>query len=170
MVDLSTVRFLRAKSIPGWYLLEVTYDDDEGSQQQRTMIFRRDEQGRWIAVSGGTSSDLQALVTEWLVPIRDHPLIFVSGSKGGHADGSREFVAHGEVFDNGFEVVRVRLSNDAGQTFEDVVEDGLVLFAALQREEVQWPMRAELYDQADKLVWRETVLDNRPPGWMRLRR
>jgi hypothetical protein len=170
MVDLSTVRFLRAKSIPSWQLLDVTYDDDEGAQQRRTMIFRRDERGGWRTVSAATSSDLQTLVTEWLVPIRDHPLIFVSGSKGGHADGSRQFVAHGELLDNGFEVVRVRLSNDAGQTFEDVVNDGLVLFAALQHEEVQWPMQAELYDQAGRLVWRETVLDNRPPGWMPLRR
>lgn len=170
MVDLSTVRFLRAKSIPDWQLLEVTYDDDEGAQQRRTMIFRHDESGRWRPVGAESSSDLQALVTEWLVPVRDHPLIFVSGSKGGHADGSQQFVAHGEVLDNGFEVVRVRLCNDAGQTFEDVVEDGLVLFAALQHEEVQWPMRAELYDRVGKLVWRETVLDNRPPGWMRFRR
>jgi hypothetical protein len=134
------------------------------------MILRRDELRRWSSVSAHTSSDLQALVTEWLVPIHDHPLISVFGSKVGHADGSQQFIAHAEVLDNGFEVARVRLANDAGQTFEDVVEDGLVLFAALQHEEVQWPMRAELYDRVGKLVWRETVLDNRPPGWMRFRR
>lgn len=170
MVGLGTVRFLRTKAIPGWQLLEVTYDDDEGTEQRRTMIFRRDEYARWRLAGAHTSSDVRALATEWLVPIHDHPLIFVSGSKGGHADGSQQFVAHGEVHDNGFEVLRVRLTNDAGQTLEDVVENGLVLFVALQQEEVQWPMRAELYDRAGKLVWRETVLDNRPPGWMRFRR
>jgi hypothetical protein len=79
-------------------------------------------------------------------------------------------VANGEVIDNGFDVVRVRLVNDAGDVFEDTVQDGLVLFATIQDREVQWPMQAELYNRAGELVWRQTVLDNRPPPWLKLRR
>ncbi len=78
--------------------------------------------------------------------------------------------ANGEVIDNGFDVVRVRLVNEAGDVFEDTVQDGLVLFATIQDQEVQWPLQAELYNRAGKLVWRETVLDNSPPPWLKLRR
>jgi hypothetical protein len=75
-----------------------------------------------------------------------------------------------EVIDNGFNAERVRLVNDTGQIFEDVVEDGLVLFATMQDQEVQWPMQAELYDNTGKLVWRQTVFDHRPPPWLRFKR
>ncbi len=112
--------------------------------------------------------NMQEMVARYMVPVHDHPLIFISGGKGGHApkpDGTKQnqFVAHGDIIDNGFAVTRVRLVNDAGQTFEDSVQDGLVLFACMQEQEVQFPLQAELYNADGKLVWRETVFDNRPP-------
>lgn len=118
--------------------------------------------------------NVQEMAARYMVPIHDHPLIFMSGGKGGHApkpDGTKQhqFVAHGDIIDNGFEVTRVRLVNDAGQTFEDNVQDGLVLFACMQEQEVQFPLQAELYNAEGKLVWRETIFDNRPPGWLKFK-
>jgi len=74
------------------------------------------------------------------------------------------------AIDNGFNVTRVRLVSKDGQVFEDTVQDSLVLFAATQEQEIQLPMQAELYNSKGELVWRETVLDNRTPAWLKFRK
>jgi hypothetical protein len=168
--NLATVQFEREKAIPGWQIYYVTFEDIEGDQQRLDFILRQREDGSWRVNSASSGSNNREIAAQFLIPIRDHPVIFLSGGKTGHADNQYEFVAHGEVIGNGFNVARVRLVNSAGQIFEDVVEDGLVLFATLQDQEVQWPMQAELYDNTGKLVWRQTVFDNRPPPWMRFKR
>ena len=78
-----------------------------------------------------------------------------------------ELTVHGEIIDNGFDVTRVRLLSEDGQSFEDTVQDGLVLFAVVQDHEVKSPMQAELYNEDGELVWREKVLDNLPPSWLK---
>jgi hypothetical protein len=169
-VNLATVQFLREKAIPGWQMYYVTFEEVDGHKHSYIMFLRQREDGSWMFNGSSTGGDFREIAAQFFAPVHDHPLIAISGGKGGHAGNQYEFVANGEVIDNGFDVVRVRLVNDAGQVFEDTVQDGLVLFASIQDREVQWPMQAELYNRAGKLVWRETVLDNSPPPWLKLRR
>ncbi len=170
-VNLATVQFPREKAIPGWQMYYVTFEEVDGHKHSFVMLLKQREDGSWMFRGGSsTGGDFRDIVSQYFVPVHDHPLIGIAGGKGGHADNQYEFVANGEVIDNGFDVVRVRLVNDAGQVFEDTVQDGLVLFASIQDREVQWPMQAELYNHAGELVWRETVLDNRLPSWLKPRR
>ncbi|HZU67383.1 MAG TPA: hypothetical protein VFA09_08895 [Ktedonobacteraceae bacterium] len=169
-VNMATVRFEREKAIPGWQLYFVSFAGINGDQYRQTFVLRQRADDSWMVCSASSSSNIEELVSQFLVPIRDHPLIFLSGGKAGHANNQFQFIAHGEVIDNGFNVARVRLLNNAGQVFEDAVEDGLVFFATMQDQEVQWPMQAELYDNSGKLVWRQTVFDDRPPPWLRFKR
>jgi hypothetical protein len=169
-VNLATVQFPREKAIPGWQMYYVTFEEVDGHKHNYIVFLRQREDGSWMFNGSSTGGDFREIAAQVFAPVHDHPLIAIAGRKGGHADNQYEFVANGEVIDNGFDVTRVRLVNDAGQVFEDTVQDGLVLFATIQDREVQWPMQAELYNRAGKLVWRETVLDNSPPPWLKLRR
>src|SRR5258708_3860245 len=169
-VNLATVQFSREKAIPGWQMYYVTFEEMDGHKHNYVMFLRQREDGSWMFNGSSTGGDFREIAAQVFAPVHDHPLIAIAGRKGGHADNQYEFVANGEVIDNGFDVVRVRLVNDADAVFEDTVQDGLVLFATIQDREVQWPMQAELYNRAGELVWRQTVLDNRPPPWLKLRR
>jgi len=170
-VNLATVQFPREKTIPGWQMYYVTFEEVDGHKHIYVMFLRQREDGSWMFRGGSsTGGDFRDIVSQYFVPVHDHPLIAIAGRSGGHADNQYEFVANGEIIDNGFDVAHVRLVNEAGDVFEDTVQDGLVLFASIQDREVQWPMLAELYNRAGDLVWRETVLDNRPPPWLKLRR
>jgi hypothetical protein len=66
------------------------------------------------------------------------------------------FFAHGNVIDNGFDIVRVRLISANGLVFEDVIQDGLVFFASHRK--VVRPLQAELYNRSGELISRQTVL------------
>jgi hypothetical protein len=169
-VNLATVQFPREKAIPGWQMYYVTFEEVDGHKHSYIMFLRQREDGSWMFNGSSTGGDFREIAAQVFAPVHDHPLIAIAGRKGGHADNQYEFVANGEVIDNRFDVTRVRLVNEAGGVFEDTVQDGLVLFATIQDREVQWPMQAELYNRAGELVWRETVLDNRPPPWLKLRR
>lgn len=169
-VNLTTVQFPREKAIPGWQMYYVTFEEMDGHKHSFVMLLKQREDSSWMFNGASTGGDFREIAAQYFVPVHDHPLIAIAGGKGGHAGNQYEFVANGEVVDNGFDVAHVRLVNEAGDVFEDTVQDGLVLFASIQDREVQWPMQAELYNRAGKLVWRETVLDNRPPPWLKLRR
>src|SRR5260370_11614262 len=170
-VNMATVQFLREKAIPGWQMYYVTFEEVDGHKHNYVMFLRQLEDGSWMFRGGSsTGGDFRDIVSQYFVPVHDHPLIAIAGGKGGHADNHYEFLANVEVIYSRFCVVRVRLVNEAGDVFEDTVQDGLVLFATIQDQEVQWPLQAELYNRAGKLVWRETVLDNSPPPWLKLRR
>jgi len=58
--------------------------------------------------------------------------------------------AGGTVEDAGKGVARVRLTDVEGRTFEDTVDDGIVLF--LSDEPVAMPMRVDLYDAESHVV------------------
>jgi hypothetical protein len=166
-IDIATVQFLKEKIIPGWQMHYVSCQEVEEGKKNLVIMLRQQADGSWTLSSISTGGNIQEMATQLMAPAYDHPLVILSYGKGEHTqrDGTaqNEFVAHGEVIDNGFHITRVRLVNDAGQVFEDTVEDGLVLFAARQTQEVQWPMQAELYNREGKLVWHQTVFDGRPP-------
>lgn len=101
--------------------------------------------------------------------MRDHPLLFLGTLGLGFREQQLLRIAHGDVIDNGFNVERVRLVNDAGQSLEDSIENGYVFFACKPEEQVQLPMQAELYDRQGRLVWRQKIPDQGLPPWLKLR-
>ncbi len=172
-VDMATVHFLREKAIPGWQLYYVAFEEFDGHKHRAEALLaqRKDEVWR-IKSFGSGGADGHDIIAQLGIKVHDHPLLFLSGgwSSGGNATKEYEFTAHGEIIDNGFDVTLVRLVSNDGQSFEDTVQDGLILFASIQDHEVKGPMQAELYNRDAKLVWRETVLDHRPPSWLKFRK
>ncbi len=172
-IKMETVRFLREKTIPGWQIHYVSFEEVDGEKHNMKCILKQYENGTWMLKSSSTFEDAREAVGKYFAPVHDHPLLFLSGgtSTDYTNEGARiyEFVAHGEIIDNGFDVTRVRLVNDVGQVFEDTVQDNLILFTGTQDREVQLPMKAELYNSKGVLVWRQTVLDNRPPVWWKFK-
>jgi hypothetical protein len=180
-IDWQTVKFRHDKDVSDWHVSWVSFVMVDGEQYKHTFVMYQEQDGRWriMHASGGLIASQRW--ADLFAPVHDHPQIFLSGSKGtmplplsndngkNRQRGKYEFLAEGEVIDNGFKVTRVRLSNRQGLIFEEPVEDGEVFFAALGLEQdVEWPMQAQLYDQHDKLVWQQPVFDNRlPPGFKR---
>ncbi len=173
-VNMETVQFLREKSIPGWQMYYGSFEEIDGEKHSMVWILQQSENGQWRLKSSSSSGNFREGVEKYLAPVRDHPLLsFGGGVNSTYANDSAskyELVAHGEILDNGFDVTRVRLISKDGQVFEDTVQDSLVLFAVTQEQAIQLPMQAELYNAKGELIWRETVLDNRPPKWMRFRK
>ena len=89
----------------------------------------------------------------------DRPWLDLRGGQGmnqGSQGTSHEFYAGGEVIDNGFGIVRVRLIGPSEHVLEDAVQDGLVLFWSNQY--VGMPLQAQLYNSANELVCSQTTL------------
>ena len=172
-IKMETVRFLREKIIPGWHMYFVSFEEVDGEKHNRTYILKQLENGTWMLKRFSSSGNIREAVGKFFAPVHDHPLLFLSGGTSTEyiEEGiyQYEFVAHGEIIDNGFDVTRVCLVNDAGQAFEERVQDGLILFATTQKQEVQLPMKAEMYSANGKLIWQQTVLDNRPPLWWKFK-
>lgn len=169
IVNLATVQFLREKQRSGWRLYEVTFQDTDGELHRLISILQQNDDGSWRWNGGGTSSDMQNQWSKMFAPVRDHPLIFLGWQGMNFGDQQYLLIAHGNVIDNGFQVKRVRLVNDAGQVLEDAVEEGYVFFACKPEEQVQLPMQAELYDHQEKLVWRQKIPDQGLPPWLKVR-
>lgn len=169
-MDWDSVHFEHEKEVSDWHICWITFAEKDGDEHRWRMSIGQDEEGKWrvFGSSGSLMSDKQWV--DFFVPAYDHPQILLSGSKGQGMrrkgdDEVYDFFAEGKVVDNSFNVVRVQLSNERGQVFEDRVEQGKVFFAAIGSKEVEWPMQAELYDHNNKLVWQQRVFDYKlPPG------
>ena len=169
LVDPTTVRFLREKQRPGWRLYELTFQETDGELHRMISILQQNDDGSWRSNGGGTSSDLQKQWSKVVAPVRDHPLLFLGVQWANVESQQYLLLAHGDVIDNGFQVERIRLVNEAGQALEDVVEEGYVFFACKLEEQVQLPMQAELYDRQGNVVWRQKIPDQGLPPWLKLR-
>ncbi|HET8840496.1 MAG TPA: hypothetical protein VFN35_03475, partial [Ktedonobacteraceae bacterium] len=156
-IDFTSVQFLRELQRPGWKLCEFLCQETDGEQHRMIFLLQQEEDGSWNFESGGDSADWQKDWSRIQSPVRDHPLIFLN-PQGIYWDNQTYLLtAYGDVIDNGFQVKQVRLVNDAGQTLEDTVENGLVFFVCKLEARIQLPMQAELYDQQGKLVWQQTI-------------
>lgn len=138
-----TVRFVKHRDAPGGELWYITCDADGGSRGTErwawTVEISHDDEGRWNAhgVSGGGGSG---------DPVRrGRPWANLGGSWG-----SNGFRAGGTVEDAGASITRVRMTDVGGRTFEDTVDNSVVLFAS--DEAVHMPMRVELIDEAGLVV------------------
>jgi hypothetical protein len=136
-----TVQFVKHRDIPPRQMWYVTCEADGGSPGSEhwrwTVETSLDEQGRWVAngVSGGSG----------LVPRCGRPWADLGGHWG--PDGFR---AGGTVEDAVVGIARVRLTDAEGRLFEDVVENGVVLFSS--EHSVAMPMRLELIDREGRVV------------------
>lgn len=136
-----TVRFVRSKDLPPRQMWFVTCEADGGSRGTErwhwTGEASRDHEGRWTAygVSGGSGGAC----------LRGRPWANLGGNWG-----RRGFRAGGTVEDAGAGIARVRLTDREGRTFEDTVENGVVLFSS--EEPVATPMRLELIDANGHVV------------------
>jgi hypothetical protein len=173
-VNMETVQFLREKSIPGWQMHHVSFEETDGEKHSMVWIIKQENDGSWRVKQASSGGNFRETVSNFVAPVHDHPLLsFGGGANWAYTNNGPtqyELVAHGEIIDNGFDVTRVRLISTNGQVFEDIVQDELVLFVATQEQAIQLPMQAELYNAKGELVWRETVLDNHPPKWMKFRK
>ncbi|GCF10161.1 hypothetical protein [Dictyobacter arantiisoli] len=161
-IDFATLQFLREKSTAGWKLYEATFQGINREQQRFVFLLQQNEDGTWHFISGGSSIDMQNQWFKLVAPVRDHPLIFLTVSWTIFGNQQLLQTAYGHVIDNGFHIKRVRLINQAGQQLEDAVEDGYVFFACRPEQQIKLPMQAELYDQHNKLIWRQTIPDQAP--------
>jgi hypothetical protein len=135
-----TIRFVKKRGAPHRQLWYVTCDAEGamGAEQwQWTVLVSRQGSGRWTAhgVSGGDGAGAQ--------PARGSPWANLGGGWG--QDG---FQAGGTVEGTG--VSRVRLTDSEETTFEDSVDDGVVLF--LSDKPIAMPMRVELFDSDGRVV------------------
>lgn len=139
----NTIRFVKSRGGPDRQLRYVTCDADGGSTETEswhwTVVASREGSDRWnahgVAGAGGHGT---------LSP-RGFPWTNLGGNWG--RDGFR---AGGTVDDAGMGVTRVRLTDSQGRTFEDIVDDGIVLF--MSEEPVLMPMRVELLDADGDVV------------------
>lgn len=136
-----TVRFAKKREAPLRQLWYVTFDAHGGWRGNVhwhwTMLVTEEERGRWSAhgVAGGSGDS----------PMRGYPWANIGGNWG-----RQGFRAGGTVEDAGKGVARVRLTDVEGRTFEDPVDEGVVLF--MSDEPVTMPMRVDLFDADGRLV------------------
>jgi hypothetical protein len=150
----------------------VNFEEFDGHKHSNIALLKQKKDGSWrIRSFSSGGEDARDIIISMGIKVYDHPLLFLSACRSSTGRDIREYelTAYGEIIDNGFGVTRVRLLSEDGQSFEDTVQGGLVLFAIVQDHEVKQPMQAELYNKDGELVWRETVLDYRPPSWLKIR-
>lgn len=127
-----SIRFLKARNIPGRQLHAVVFEMKNGPRMQWTVPVSQDEEGNW-GVDGGASGGGADL------PDRDPPVANLGG--GGWPT---RLYAGGRVLDATGQVGRVRLISSNGTTLEDSVDDRWVLF--LTDQPMELPIQVHLYD------------------------
>lgn len=146
--NLATIQFLKARIHPHEQLYYVTFQDTSEQQWFFTYFLSQLSDGSWYIASGSGSPHGPIDPPEMQQP--SLPWLRIKGNSVGNA-----FHAGGEVIDNGFDIVRVRLVTQDGIILEDTVEDGLVLFRS--ENVVIGPMQAELYGRVDNVVHNQSV-------------
>ncbi len=133
-----SIRFLKARSIPGRQLHAVEFETQRGLWMRWTCPVTQDEDGNWGVEggAGGGGADL---------PDRDPPVANLGG--GGWPT---RFYAGGRVLDASGQVGRVRLISSNGTTLKDTVDDRWVLF--LTDQPMEPPIRVQLFDGTGRIV------------------
>jgi hypothetical protein len=138
------LHFVKNREVSGhqlWYVTcEVASGQKGTARWHWTVLVTQEQPGRWSAqcVAGGSGES----------PLFGYPWANLGGHWG--PDGFR---AGGTVEDAGRGVARVTLTDVDGRTFEDTVDNGVVLF--FSDEPVTMPMRVRLFDPAGRVVTSE---------------
>ncbi len=159
--DVGTVQFLKARLLPTHQLHLIAFQDTSGQTWRWQSFLTQREDGSWvIQTSGGNLETEQPSVPD------DRPYVHLQGGQQIRMDGkgnvAYEFRAGGEVLDNGFAIVRVRLIAPNGHVLEDTVQNGLVLFWSM--EHIGLSLQAALYNRADEVVSQQPVLQIPSPS------
>jgi hypothetical protein len=140
-----TLVFLKARTSGRRMVQAISFETVSGRKTQMICYLLQNVRGEWqFSGAAGGEGEQGGLV-------RNHPSVRLGG--GGWPD---YFFAGGNVIEQGYRIVQVRLIAGNGTVMEDNVEDGLVVFVS--EEQVTLPIRAELYDQVGKLVGSHGVL------------
>ena len=152
-LDLATIQRWKARRDP---LLQVHYLTvlDTTGQPRHFRFLLEQKKGQWYTITGGGRPGGER---DEPPELHDYPWIRLGGLLMGN-----EFYAYGEVFDKGYQIVRVRLLDQGGLVLEDTVRDGMVLFYSEQLPTVL-PLQLELYNDAGRLVSRQTERLSSPP-------
>jgi hypothetical protein len=152
---IGTVQFLKARLLPTHQLHLIAFQDTSGQTWQWLSFLTQREDGSWVVqTSGGNLKTEQPFV-----PVDRPSVQFHSGQQmrtDRQGNATYEFRAGGEVFDNGFDITRVRLIAPNGHMLEDTVQDGLVLFWST--ENIGLSLQAELYNRAGKVVSQQPLM------------
>ena len=138
----TTIRFLQQRSLPHRQIHAVTFDNKKG-QQHWLCVVTQDEQGHWSLQSAGPLGEAMNSLTQ------NSPWVNLAAGNGENTSW-----AGGSVITHGFDIKRVRLISMDGNTIEDTVQDGLVMFLASQP--FQWSLQVELYDAKEAIVGSHT--------------
>src|SRR6266568_4105175 len=152
-LDLATIKVLKARHDPGYQVQYVVVHDTTGQHWHFTLLLVQ-KQGFWFVktLAGGPEEVLNESPE-----LHDCPWIRLQ-----ELYVANEFHAFGEVLDKGYQIVRVRLLDQSGLVLEDTVQDGIVLFLSEQLPTVP-PLQLELYNDAGRLVSRQTQKPQFPP-------
>jgi len=151
-LDLATMQ-LKARRDPLLQVHYLTVLDTTGQPWHFTFLLEQ-KKGQWYRKTGGGRPGGER---DEPPELHDYPWIRLKALFVGN-----EFYAYGEVFDKGYQIVRVRLLDQGGLVLEDTVRDGMVLFYSEQPPTVP-PLQLELYNDADRLVSRQTERRGSPP-------
>jgi len=152
--DLATIRSLKARRDPLYQVHYITALNTTGQSWRFTFLLEQ-TYGVWGAKTmhcgseGKLDEPLELVDCPW---IRLEALF-----------EANTFYAYGEVFDKGYQIVRVRLFDQGGLVLEDTVRDGIVLFYSEQLPTVP-PLQLELYNNSGTLVSRQTEKLGSPPS------
>ena len=141
--NIATLQFLREKSIPGYQVDVITFNDSAGISWQLFCLVVQDAHGNWhVEGCGGTAGNI--------VPsLKFHHLPSIHLYIG---DELSHFYAGGSIIDHtNLNITKVRLLAHGKLIGEDVKQDGLVVFVSNQKN-VQMPLTVELYNNVDELV------------------
>jgi hypothetical protein len=154
--DLATIRSLKAHRDPLHQVHDVTALDTTGQPRRFTFLPERKD-GGWGARTMGCGPEEKL---DELPELVDRPWIRLTQHQETQLHGNSEFYAYGEVFDKGYQIVRVRLFDQGELVLEDTVQDGIVLFSGEQ--EPIYPLQLELYNNSGTLVSRQTEWPGSP--------
>ncbi len=142
----ATVRFLKERSIPGYQVHAIAFEDTAGLWWRLFCLVVQDPAGNWFV--GGCSGT--AGNTPISRPSSSRPKIILSGDSNG------PFYAGGSVIDDTrLGIARVRLLSNRELIAEDTVQDDLVVFVSDQS--VHMPIESEFCNQAGEFVSAQQV-------------
>jgi len=143
----ATIRLLRARRHPDFQYHVAELVDESGQPWYLRCLLRRAMDGRWYVKSMGAGPG------PYPVSHGKAPVARLGSSTTGDVPPLQVF--YGDIGGDG-DVARVRLLSHNGIAIEDAVEDGLVLFESEQ--DIEPPLRAEIYDRSGRLVARHPAL------------
>jgi hypothetical protein len=139
--DLTTIEFVKERSIPGRSLCALRFDDLDAHRWCWLAAAEQDESGQWVGfgVAGGSGN----------APDRSSPWLNLAGLWGGD-----RFYAGGTIEPAGARVGQVRLTLASGAVLTDDAEGDVALFLTREGHE---PVAVDIYDRDERHICRHSA-------------